>query len=202
MPTERVVLFVDHQNIYKGARDAFFEGRPPHFTSGQFNPISMGRLICSRPPPDIARQLGQVRIYTGQPDSTRQSKSYGASRKQYALWRRRGVEVISRPLRYPPTFPNDPPQEKGVDVALAIDFIRLAIEGAYDAGVIASTDTDLVPALDFVIQHDKGTPKAEVAAWAGQGRRPRVSSTMRPIWCHWLDQADYDAIHDPTDYTR
>lgn len=35
--------------------------------------------------------------------------------------------------------PAAPVQEKGVDVALAVDFVKLAIEGEYDAGVIGTT---------------------------------------------------------------
>ncbi len=161
----------------------------------------MGEFICGRPPPGVTRHLDRVRVYTGQPDSTKQPKGYGASRKQYQFWRRRGVEVVSRPLRYPRDFPAERPHEKGVDVALAIDFIRLAIEGAYDVGFIASTDTDLIPAIDFVIERYQGAPKVEVTAWTGAGRRPRLSSAIRPIWCHWLNRDDYDAIHDFTDYT-
>ena len=58
-----------------------------------------------------------------------------------------------------------PAQEKGIDVALAIDFVRLAITGAYDVGVMMSTDTDLVPALRFVYDYNPGVIYANVAAW-------------------------------------
>ena len=65
----------------------------------------------------------------------------------------------------PATWPTDPAQEKGIDVALAIDFVRLAITGAYDVGVMMSTDTDLLPALRFVYDYDLGVIHAAVAAW-------------------------------------
>lgn len=38
-------------------------------------------------------------------------------------------------------------QEKGVDVYLATDLIRMAFQGLYDYGVVISGDTDLVPAI-------------------------------------------------------
>ena len=63
------------------------------------------------------------------------------------------MQVITRALRYPQTWPTDPAEEKGIDVALAIDFVRFAIYGAYDVGVIMSTDSDLQPALEFVRGH-------------------------------------------------
>lgn len=45
--------------------------------------------------------------------------------------------------------------EKGVDTAIATDMIRLAWEDAYDIGVLASLDADLVPAVHFLDQKGK-----------------------------------------------
>lgn len=40
--------------------------------------------------------------------------------------------------------------EKGVDTAIATDMIRLAWEDGYDIAVLASSDADLVPAVEFL----------------------------------------------------
>ncbi len=40
--------------------------------------------------------------------------------------------------------------EKGVDTLIATDMIRLAWENAYDLGVLATSDSDLVPAVEFL----------------------------------------------------
>lgn len=40
--------------------------------------------------------------------------------------------------------------EKGVDTLIATDMIRLAWEHAYDLGVLATSDSDLVPAVEFL----------------------------------------------------
>ena len=40
--------------------------------------------------------------------------------------------------------------EKGVDTLLVTDLIRLAVSNSYDAAVIASSDADMVPAVEFV----------------------------------------------------
>jgi uncharacterized LabA/DUF88 family protein len=40
--------------------------------------------------------------------------------------------------------------EKGVDTLMATDMIRLAWEDAYDLAVVASSDADLVPAVEFL----------------------------------------------------
>jgi uncharacterized LabA/DUF88 family protein len=42
--------------------------------------------------------------------------------------------------------------EKGVDTLIATDLIRLAWENAYEVAVIASSDSDLVPAVQFLEQ--------------------------------------------------
>ena len=41
-------------------------------------------------------------------------------------------------------------EEKGVDTFIATDMIRLAWENAYDLAVLATSDSDLVPAVEFL----------------------------------------------------
>ena len=40
--------------------------------------------------------------------------------------------------------------EKGIDTALATDMIKFAWEGAYDVGVLVSSDADFVPVVEFL----------------------------------------------------
>ena len=77
--------------------------------------------------------------------------------------------MITRALRYPQGWPAVPAQEKGDDVALAVDFVKLAIEGDYDIGVMMSTDNDMLPALEVVHNHDQGRIHAAVPAWSTHG---------------------------------
>jgi hypothetical protein len=106
--------------------------------------------------------------------------------------------VIHRTLRYPKDWPSVKPEEKGIDVALAIDVVRMAIDGLYDVGVVCSTDTDLRPALEYVNTKFFPTPRVEVMAWRGGSKRLSVPDMN--IWCHYLDRTDFDALCDPTDY--
>lgn len=97
------------------------------------------------------------------------------------------------------------PREKGIDVQLAIDFATFAVQGRYDVGILFSTDTDLIPALDAV--YDLGgppSPIAQVAAWSGPNEQARriAATGKRNVWCNWLKQVDFDAVADPTDYGR
>ena len=198
MPVERLILFLDDKNFFRGAKRAFFSDTDPHY-NGQINPIELGNLICSRPAKS-QRMLKQVRVYTGLPDSTKEPKTYSAHIKQCYKWRQDGAEVITRTLRYPQDWPASKAQQKGVDVALAVDFVALAIDGKYDVGVIASTDADLRPALEFVIQKCKKSCHVEVTSWFTSQTKNRLSVPGINIWCHRLDKPDYDTIADFTDY--
>ena len=198
----RVMLFIDVQNTYQGARTSFFNGSGPSL-SGQFSPMALGRLIESRGGPEGATTtLVEVRSYTGRPDSHRDPKTYAAHMKQCEGWQLDGVSVIHRGLRYPRDWPTHPAQEKGIDTALAIDFVTMAVDGLYDVGVILSTDTDLVPALEFVQSRFTGDRHVAVAAWRSPSSRRRLSIPGTNIWCHWLNRDDYDSVADLTNYNR
>lgn len=196
---EKLVLFIDDKNFYHGARRAFFSEDDSHYY-GQINPIKLGQLVSARSLPTHTRNLYQVRVYTGMPEATKQPNTYSAHIKQRTAWESVGVEVISRTLRYPDDWPSSKAEQKGVDVALAVDFVALAIDGIYDVGVIASTDSDLKPALEYVRHKCSGRCHMEVVAWNNPLKRSRLSIPGYNIWCHWLERTDYDSIADLTDY--
>ena len=196
----RIALFIDAQNAYRQARDRFFPN-PQSSVDGQFDPVKLGQLIASRGGPGgMPYSLSDVRIYSGRPDPNRDKRTHAAHMRQSNRWMADGATVITQGLQYPPTWPTDPPQEKGIDVALAIDFVRLAITSTYDVGVMMSIDTDLVPALRFVYDHDPGVIHAAVAAWGIPTDSQRLRLPDVNVWCHWLGQADYDAVADLTNY--
>lgn len=202
----RLILFIDAQNTYRGARNAFLSsGRlytEPH-VFGQIDPWLLGSLICSRGGPNGSqRVLHEVRVYTGRPDATKDPRTYAAHMKQCSAWAKAGATVIPRTLRYPPEYPAARPEEKGIDVALAIDFVACALDGLFDMGVMLSTDTNLRPALEYVSRKCTSQCVAEVAAWRSPTSRSRLSIKGASLWCHWLHEADYEAVHDAVDYNQ
>ena len=198
----RLVLFIDAQNSYRSARESFFNVVGPS-TNGQFDPQKLGLLIQARGGPVGSDcTLWEVRAYTGRPDPEKDQRTYAAHMKQCAKWDNDGVSVIHRQLRYPRRWPSERAQEKGIDTALAIDFVTMAVDGLYDIGVIVSTDTDLLPALEFVRTRFAGQRHVAVAAWRSPHRRRRLSIPGSNIWCHWLSRNDYESVADLTDYNR
>jgi uncharacterized LabA/DUF88 family protein len=104
------------------------------------DPLRLADLVVKRR--RFASELTNVRVYRGYPDPSREPIAAQANDRQAMRWAADGAVVIRRPLRYPPGWPTVRPLEKGVDVALAIDFVRLALERAYDVGILVSRDTD------------------------------------------------------------
>jgi NYN domain len=152
-----------------------------------------------------------VRVYRGLPDGSLDPKGHSAASRQIDIWRQHPqVQVFPRPLSYPQgwpdrSLPGEKPREKGIDVSLAIDFVVGAVTNEYDVGILMSTDTDLKPALEAVtaLAGVRVFPRAEVAAWSGDGMRNRRLSIpgSKPLWCHWCDKTTYAAVCDHTDYS-
>ena len=203
---ERVVVFVDYQNAYRRARAAFHDDLADPHWMGQFYPDALGELIATKDG-SHERRLHQVRMYRGLPDVRKDGRGHQAAHLQIAAWRRsHSVAVTTRPLRYPRDYPASPPQEKGIDVQLALDFVMMAVRDEYEVGVLMSNDTDLRPALEEVVRLGRQT--VEVATWApiGQRRRYRLHLTGQfagnQPYCHWIDHAAYLAVQDAADYTK
>ena len=201
--SQRVVVFLDYQNVYHRARDAFC-APDASANQGQVDPLALGHLLAGRVPDG---RLAGVRVYRGRPSQRRDARSYAAHQRQTDRQVNRGsgvVTVISRDLRYPPDWPKRAAQEKGIDVALAVDFVMMVARNECDVAILFSSDTDLAPALEAVIALRPGSqPACEVAAWAAPGRRPRSLAVRgASIRRHLFSEADFRTVADLTDYTR
>lgn len=199
--TLRVWVFIDAQNVYRDARRSFFQ-ETDSSNLGQVDHAKLATLLAERgiAPPGKTRVLEECRVYVGIPSSARQPHANAARLRQKAAWEKAGAKVFGRPLQYPKDWPQHKEQEKGVDVALAVDFVFNAARKNFDIGILVSTDTDLVPALEAgdSLYRAWGTPKIEVASWKPSRKRLQVPG--RPLWCHLLERADYDLVKDETRY--
>lgn len=196
--TDRVVVFIDWQNAYNRAREAFYPSDSPA-RCGQFNPVQLGHCLARKRP---GRELKQVRVYRGIPANKRDPRGYGINRRQTAAWMKTGqdrLEVFMRPLQY---LDGMAPREKGIDVQLAIDLVMGAVLGEFDVGILVSADTDLIPALDAVYDFNgTGRPWIEIAGWRGEYAQKRIAGTQpRRVSGLWIEESDFDLMRDNTDY--
>ena len=116
-----------------------------------------------------------------------------------AEWRRQGSLVFSRALRY---HRGGPPQEKGIDVQLAVDFVAGAVSKNFDIGMIFSTDTDLLPPLEFLVEHPELGIQPAVAAWWSPAATPALTVSGAKIEKHHLRQEDYERVRDMRSYPQ
>jgi uncharacterized LabA/DUF88 family protein len=143
--------------------------------------------------------LQEVRVYRGRLSPAHQPQAAAANDRQTARRERSPVvTVVRRPLRYPHDRPVTPAIEKGIDVALAVDMVRMAASKEFDAAILFSSDTDLMPAIETIMDLRLG--HVEIATWAG-AKRLRRPNTQLPFG-HYVNAADYATLRDQTDYTR
>lgn len=196
----RVELFVDYQNVHLTIGEVFAPpGTPPHTTlvhPGRFGDA----LMACRAAKGRYGTLEEIHVYRGQPSAQHEPAANAWNKAQAAEWSRDArVRVHSRPLRYPRSWPAQKAREKGVDVMLAIGFVRAAIERRADVLVLASRDTDLIPAIETAI--DLGGVEIEVATWQGASRlRLGRDYSAHGLWCTHMDGAAYVASKDPRHY--
>ena len=197
---KRAVAFVDGQNLFMAAKEAF------GYTYPNYDVQALANSICQ------ARgwNLTEVRFYTGVPDATDNARWNKFWVGKLAVMGKAGIFVFSRPLRYrniSVTLPDGTihtylrGHEKGIDVRIALDVIGLANRQAYDVGLILSQDQDLSEAADEirVISEQQNRWIKVACAYPHSPTRQNKRGINSTDWIK-IDRATYDACIDPTDY--
>lgn len=184
----KAVSFFDGQNLFYSAKRAFGYGYL------NYDPKKLAQQICD----NQGWQLVGVQFYTGIPDAT-DHRSY-FWRAKFNQMKRDGVIVFSRELRYQEEevlLPDGQThlvrvgKEKGIDVRIAIDVIRLAHQKVYDVAIIFSQDQDLsevAKEIRIIAQ--------EQARWI------KIASAFpcasNPCVSRGINQTDWIRIYKPT----
>jgi hypothetical protein len=197
--TSRVTVFLDYQNVHLMAHGLFMPPGTP-VQDALVHPLRVAERLVAKRADDS--ELSSVRVFRGRPNPDRQPIPAAANDAQTAAWEREDprLRVIRRDLNYR-GWPEHPPREKGVDVALAIALVESALLNEYDVAIVFSGDTDLIPAVEMAFR--RTTPRIEVAAWSGA--KPlwfpsEMAAGRRLPWCHFLGEEDFDAVRDQAIY--
>jgi uncharacterized LabA/DUF88 family protein len=196
----RAITFVDGQNLYHCTRETFGYSYP------NYDVLALSKAVCSL----RAWTLSQVRFYTGFPDAKDDQRWNTFWSKKLLAIKRQGVWVFSRALRYRNreialsggvTLTHRLGEEKGIDVRIAIDLIRLAHRNAYDVAVVFSQDQDLSEVADEirVISNEQRRWIKMASAFPFREGAPNCRGINGTDWIK-LDRAMYDACMDPKDY--
>ena len=146
MPSEpeskRAAAFFDGQNLFYGVKGAFGYNFP------NYDPKKLAEAVCAQE----GWHLASTHFYTGIPDETDNLHWHHFWTTKLAVMGTRDINTFSRPLRYRNRRIECPGeivvtqlvgQEKGIDIRIALDVVRLARENAYDVAIIFSQDQDL-----------------------------------------------------------
>ncbi len=198
----RVAVFIDWQNAYKAAREAFgLEASPSRH--GNFSPLQLSRVLAAASGRGSGGELVSIEIFRGRPSQKLDLVGYAANRRQAAAWRAeapRIVKVRSRPLRYPVRFPLERPVEKGVDVELAVSAIEATLRGRCDVAIVFSHDADLLPVPEAIARL-AGSRHVETAAWAS-GRFQSRLRPRAPVVHHAVGRRVFELVQTPVNYAR
>lgn len=194
------MAFVDGQNLFYAAQEAFGHRYP------NYDVLALCSALCTQQ----GWQLQQVRFYTGVPDAADNRFWHHFWSGKLAVMGRQGVHVFSRALRYRNRNVKLPDgtvhsflsgDEKGVDVRIALDVIRMAHRGEYDVALILSQDQDLSEVAQEIRtiarEQDRWIKVACAFPHSPTSRNRR--GIDRTDWIR-IERALYDACLDARDY--
>lgn len=196
----RAVAFFDGQNLFHCAKAAF------GYTFPNYDPTALAHAVCAAQ----GWHCTGVRFYTGVPDATDNAFWNHFWTAKGAQMGREGVAVYTRSLRYRNkqirlpdgsihTFLDG--DEKGIDVRIALDIIRLAHNLEYDVALVFCRDQD----LSEVAEEIRTIAEAQ-SRWIKMASAYPYSPAVRTArgidktdWVK-IDRAAYDACIDKRDY--
>lgn len=212
MPKISVAVFIDWQNAYEGAREAFDlrQAPPPR---GNFDPLAVARYLAKGNKRSSDGQLVRLEIHRGLPDATFNPRGHGAADRQRHAWEAMDP-VVSARLRPVKLYQNDDgttrEEEKGVDVALACSALEHLFLKKCDVAIIFSHDSDMLPPVETVCRlKDAGLIEGtvETASWQSDlyyRRIPPAKTAWGSTWGvinHTLKVDLFDRVETLIDYT-
>lgn len=200
-----VAVYIDWQNVYNAARRAFGLTEAPS-EEGQISPYRLAQLLATGNERGEDATLVRVEIHRGLPSASKDPIGYGANRRHSAAWMKENFAVVIprlRPLRYPHDYPKEPPEEKGVDVQLALAAVEHTTGDPplCDVAIIFSHDTDLVPVVQ-TISRLTSAAHVETAAWKSDTFSARLRAPGVRAFHHELTFDIYEGVQDLVNYAH
>ena len=196
----QVAVFIDWQNTYKAARRAFglatfgdLRAAWPN-EYGNYSPYRLAKHLAAANERGANGELVRVEIHRGLPASSRDPVGFAANRRQSQAWMAENPEVVIprlRPLRYRDDD-DDQPEEKGVDVNLALGAVEQIVLHKAQTAIIFSHDSDLLPAVEALVRIG-GASSVETASWISDDHRSRLRSKAH-VFHHFLDEALFHRV--------
>ncbi len=203
MSLKSTIFYFDVQNLFRTAKACFNKDTVTH---PNFDPVKLANWVCARQ----HLKLKNIKFYTGVPPKSRDPLWHHFwSKKIASLNRNSLVETFVRTTRSRPVKCETCLEEKnatvevekGIDVRIAIDIVRDAIDKESEAIVIFSQDRDLLEATKEAKKIARSQKRqldmySVFPASHIPSRRGGLSNTK---WI-FLTEKDYKGCIDPADY--
>src|SRR3989344_6385944 len=172
--SNRVLIFIDGNNFYYKLKD-ITSSKKEILRLLDFNYQEFAKnLIKENILVEIRYYIGAVKRQNG-PNREKSEKLYADQQKLLAKMQQEKIPVVLGNLIQ---HPDKSFHEKGVDVRIAVEMIRLARENKYDIAYLLSSDTDLVPAIEEVRSFGKKVHYVGIAKGKSFGLT-KVSNDVR-----------------------
>ena len=199
-PIKRVVSFIDGQNLFYQAKDAF------GFHYPNYDPLKLVDAICN----SSGWLRDEIHFYTGIPSALDNPLWNHFWNAKMAVMGRLGIRTFSRELRYQnktislsdgTLVSTIVGQEKGIDVRIALDLVRYALENKYDVALVFSQDQDLSEAVGDIkkIATLQSRWIKVACAYPVSPASPNKRGINGTDWIK-IDRSTYAACLDPNDY--
>lgn len=198
--TKRTCIFIDGQNLFNAVKQAFGYSYP------NFDPSALAKAVCS----SCGWAVEQVHFYTGIPEVGIDPARHLFWTNKLAMMKTRGIVTFWHPLRYQNqevTLPDGAVgtalvgREKGVDVRIALDVVRMARQNVLDVALIFSQDQDfseVAKDIRQIAQQESRWIKV-ASAFPHSPASKRTRGIHLTDWIRF-DKALYDSCIDPIDY--
>jgi uncharacterized LabA/DUF88 family protein len=191
---KKAAFFFDGQNLFRAAKD-LFDDDPYYHPS--YDPLRLAEHICR----ENKWEMGPVQFYTGIPPRNEDSYWNDYWARKISYMKRRGVQTFTRHTRHG--------REKGIDVRIALDLIRLARTRKYNVAVIFSQDQDFSEVVceikDYCRMEDHWIGLYSAYPFAPDMAQTRPKINGRGIaGTNWIkiEKHVYDRCLDPNDYRK
>ncbi len=203
-PTLRAITFFDGQNLYRSVKDAWGCSHP------NYDVVGLSRAVCEREGWILS---AMPRFYTGVPREVDSPRWHTFWANKLRAIGRQGCTVFKGQVRYRTEevrlgdgtqVTRTHGREKGVDVRIAIDLIRLAHRRQYDVAVVFSQDQDLREVAREIkeIAREQQRRITVASAFPFQPPRPGQKPCRGIDQTQWvrMEQEFYERYLDPHDY--
>lgn len=197
---KRVAAFIDGQNLFYASKRAFGYSYP------NYDPNLLVKTICTIK----GWRLCTINFYTGIPRIQDDEFWNHFWTEKLRNMGKRGIHTFTRHLRYRNQSVQLPDgrestvlvgQEKGIDVRIALDVVRMARKREYDVALVSSQDQDLSEAADEVrtIAREQNRWIKVACAFPVSPTYDNIRGINRTDWIP-IERDVYNACLDPNDY--